>query len=184
MRYFLSKRVPPFSRVLLVESGSRELFEDLLAKLYDIHPEMTADLLTCYAGEPKQFRADRGRVYRVTDYPNSDARKKLYAELTANRYSVTGIICANEPIMTKWKWMLAFRLPAKVFVLNENCDYFWLDRGQWSAIRHFILFRGGLTGAGAVRTIARLLLFPFTLLYLILFAIAVHSRRKLRMLAR
>ena len=28
MRYFLSKRLPPFARVLLIESGNRELFED------------------------------------------------------------------------------------------------------------------------------------------------------------
>jgi hypothetical protein len=182
MRWFFSKSVPPFSRVLLVESGNRELFEELLTKLYDIHPKMIADLVTCYAGEPEGFRQDRGRVYRVTDYRDWASRKKFFAELRGNRYSITGIICSGEPIMTNWKWMLAFRLPSKVFVLNENCDYFWLDRGQLSSIRHFILFRAGLTGAGAVRTIGRLVLFPFTLLYLILFAAAVHSRRKLRML--
>ena len=182
MRYFLSKAVPPFSRVLLVESGSRQLFEDLLSKLYHVHPNMTADLVTCYAGSPKNFRSGRGCVYRVTDYPDTASRKRFLAELSANRYTIAGIICSAEPIMTKWKWILALRLPAKVFVLNENCDYFWLDRGQWSAIRHFVAFRAGLTGAGAVRTIGRLLLFPFTLLYLILFAAAVHSRRRLRLL--
>jgi hypothetical protein len=32
--------------------------------------------------------------------------------------------------MTKWKWMLAARLPGKVFVVNENGDYFWLDHGH------------------------------------------------------
>jgi hypothetical protein len=182
MRGFFSRRVPVFSKLLLVESGNRELYEELLTKLYDLHPKMTADLVTCYAGEPKGFRTDRGRVYRVTDYRDSAARRKFYAELRANQYSIVGIICSGEPIMTKWKWMLAFRIPAKVFVLNENCDYFWLDRTQVGYIRHFILFRAGLTGAGAVRTIGRLLLFPFTLLFLILFAAIVHSRRKLRMM--
>ena len=76
--------------------------------------------------------------------------------------------------------MLAARLPAKVFILNENGDYFWLDRGHLGNIRHFVLFRAGLTGAGAVRTVARLLLFPFTLLYLILYATSAHARRALR----
>ena len=52
MRLFLSRRVPLFSRLLLVESGNRELFEELLTKLYDLHPKMVADLVTCYAGEP------------------------------------------------------------------------------------------------------------------------------------
>jgi hypothetical protein len=182
LRYFLHRTAPPFSRVLLVESGRRDLFEDLLRGLYDVHAGMQADLVTCYAGLPQHFRTDRGEVYRVTDYPNGRLRKKLYGLLGANRYTVVGIICSGEPIMTKWKWMLAARLPAKVFVLNENGDYFWLDRGHLANIRHFILFRAGLTGAGAIRTLARLVLFPFTLLYLILYAFTVHLRRKLRTL--
>ncbi len=78
--------------------------------------------------------------------------------------------------MTKWKWALVAQVPAKVFILNENGDYFWLDRGHWTNIRHFVLFRAGLAGAGAVRTIGRLLLFPFTLLYLIAFAAVVHAQ--------
>jgi hypothetical protein len=141
---------------------------------------MRADLVTCYAGLPTHFRADLGAVYRVTDYSGSSARKRLYAELAAQRYNVIGIVCSAEPIMTKWKWMLAARLSAKLFILNENGDYFWFDRGHISSIRHFVLFRAGLTGAGAIRTLARLALFPFTLLYLILYAATVHLRRKLR----
>ncbi|MBV8820503.1 MAG: hypothetical protein JO022_19240 [Acidobacteriaceae bacterium] len=182
MRYYVSKSVPPFSRILLVESGNRQLLEDLLRGLYDVHQDMTADLVTCYAGTPAKFRTDRGQVFRVTDYPDPASRRRFYAELASKRYNVIGLICSAEPIMTKWKWMLALRLPAKVFVLNENGDYFWLDRGHWSTIRHFVLFRAGLSGAGAVRTALRLFLFPFTLLYLMLFAATVHLRRKLRTL--
>lgn len=182
MRYFLTKSVPPFSRVLLVESGSRDLFEELLSGLYTLHPKMKADLVTCYAGVPKNFRSDLGAVYRVTDYPDSGSRQRLYKQLAANKYIIVGIICSAEPIMTKWKWMLAARLPGKVFVLNENGDYFWLDRGHLGVIRHFVLFRAGLVGTGAVRALARLVLFPFTLLYLILYAATVHFRRKLRTL--
>ncbi|MDQ6759094.1 MAG: hypothetical protein M3Z32_04400 [Acidobacteriota bacterium] len=180
MRYWVSKRVPPFSRVLLIESGNRQLLEDLLGGLYDVHPEMNADLVTCYAGLPQKFDASRGRAFRVGDYSGPAARKRLYAELSANQYNVVGIICSAEPIMVKWKWSLAARLPAKLFILNENGDYFWFDRGHWSSIRHFLLFRAGLSGAGAVRTIGRLILFPLTLLYLILYAATVHLRRKLR----
>jgi len=182
MRYFLSRSVPPFSRVLLVESGSRHLYTHLLSGLYDFYPEMQADLVTCYAGVPDTFRPERGGVYRVTDYPDPESRKRLYRELAGKQYAIVGIICSAEPIMTKWKWMLAARLPAKVFVLNENGDYFWLDRGHLAVIRNFVLFRAGLTGAGAVRTLARLVLFPFTLLYLIFYAATVHLRRRLRTL--
>jgi len=182
LRYFLSNRIPPFSRVLLVESGRRELLDVLLSGLYDVHPDMHADLITCFAGVPENFRTEKGCVYRVTDYPNRPARNRLFAELAAKRYSIVGIICSAEPIMTKWKWMLAARLPGKVFVLNENGDYFWIDRGHFSNIRNFVAFRAGLSGAGAIRTLARLVLFPFTLLYLILYAATVHLRRKLRTL--
>ena len=182
MRYFFSCKTPPFSRVLLVESGSRELFENLLPILYQNHPDMICDLVTCYAGVPKNFRDGQGAVYRVTDFPAGPARQRLYKELRANRYTITGIICSAEPIMTKWKWMLAARLPGKVFVLNENGDYFWIDHGHLANIRLFILVRAGLTGSGAVRTLARVVLFPFSLLYLILYAITVHTRRILRTL--
>ena len=143
---------------------------------------MQADLITCYGGLPQNFQPDRGAVYRVNDYPDARARKKLYRLLADNHYTVVGIICSDEPIMAKWKWVLAARLPGKVFILNENGDYFWLDRGHLSNVRHFILFRAGLTGAGAVRTLARLALFPFTLLYLTLYAATIHFRRRLRTL--
>ena len=180
MRRFLSKSVPPFSRVLLVESGSRHLFENLLPVLYQTHPGMICDLVTCYAGAPENFRPEQGEIYRVTDYPDAPSRQRLFDKLGSNRYAILGIICSAEPIMTKWKWVLAARLPGKVFVLNENGDYFWIDRGHITNINHFVLFRAGLTGSGAVRTIARVVLFPFSLLYLVLYAVAVHLRRSLR----
>jgi len=179
VRYFFRRTIPPFDRVLLIESGSRQILEDMIPDLYRIHgDQLQLDLVTCFGGVPKGFREDRGRVFRVADHQGRAGRAQLYRLLDERRYSVAGIICSAEPVMTKWKWMLAFRLPAKIYILNENLDYFWLDWGQWKTIRHFILFRAGLAGAGAVRTIARLLLFPFTLLFLILYAAAVHLRRK------
>ena len=76
--------------------------------------------------------------------------------------------------------MTSLRIPAKIFIINENGDYFWLDRMHLGALRQFILFRSGLAGAGAVRTLVRLVSFPFTLLYLLLYASAAHARRALR----
>src|SRR5579863_6380045 len=178
MRYFLSKRLPDFTRVLLIESGNRELFEELLPGLYDLYPEMHADLITCFGGVPDNFRTDLGQVYRVADYPGRANRKLLYQQLAANRYAVVGMICCAMPIMTKWKWVLAARLPAKVFVLNENGDYFWIDYGHWAIIRHFALFRAGLAGPDAVRTLSRLTLFPFSLLFLLSYAAAAHLGRQ------
>ena len=182
MRYFFRRRIPEFRRVVVVESGSRQLLEDLLPGIYELYAEKieSLDLVTCYSGAPVAFRADRGKVYRVTDYPGGEARSRLYRELGRNKYSIIGIVCSGEPIMTKWKWVLAARVRAKLFILNENGDYFWADWGHWKNIRHFVAYRSGLAGAGAVPAIARLVLFPFTLLYLLLFAAAVHLRRKVR----
>lgn len=177
MRYFLRRRQPPVSRILLVESGSRHLIERVLPGLRQAYPEpIPIDLVTCYNGAPEGVDA----VYRVTEHRGVEGRRQLYRALAAKRYSIMGILCSAEPIMTKWKWALAARLPAKILVVNENGDYFWLDRGHWRTILHFALFRAGLTGSGAFRTFGRLLVFPFTLSYLLLYASTVHIRRAWR----
>ena len=181
VRYFFTQRLPVGSRILLVESGARYLLEGLISGIRKTYGDsVPVDIVTCYAGLPDGFVPATTTAYRVTNYRGRAGRQRLYRELAANRYDIVGILCSAQPIMTKWKWALAFRLPAKVFVLNENGDYFWLDRGHFAAIRHFILFRAGLAGADAVRTLARVILFPFTLFYLLLYAAAVHSRRALR----
>lgn len=181
VRYVLTRAHPEPSRILLVESGSRRLLEEVLPALRKHYGEsVPVDVVTCYAGLPAGFPPDTTRVYRVPEYRGSAGRKRLCEELAANGYSIMGMICSAEPIMTKWKWLLALRLPVKVFALNENGDYFWLDWGHAAAVRHFVLFRAGLAGEDAVRTLSRFFLFPFTLLYLLLYAAAVHSRRALR----
>jgi hypothetical protein len=181
VRYFFTRRLPAESRVLIVESGSRDIVEGVLSGIQSSYGEdCVVDLVTCYPGLPAGYESSNTRVYRVTDYRGRAGRRRLYRELEANRYTIVGMVCSAEPIMTKWKWALALRLPAKVFVLNENGDYFWLDYTHFSVIRHFVLFRAGLAGAGAVRTLARLFLFPFTLLYLLLYAATVHSKRAWR----
>jgi len=179
MKYFFTRRQPEVSRILLVESGSRYLLEGLISGIRSTYgDDVFVDLVTCYPGMPEGFQAASTTVYRVTDYRGRAGRARLYQELGANRYSIMGIICSAEPIMNKWKWALAARLPAKVFILNENGDYFWVDYGHWSVIRHFALYRAGLAGAGAVRTLARLALFPFTLLFLLSYAAFVHLTRR------
>jgi hypothetical protein len=175
VRHFFRRDIPPLTRILLVESGSRHLFDSLIPKLYQIFGGgLEIDLVTCFAGVPEGFR---GIVFPVTDPAH---RLELLAKLRARDYAAIGIICAAEPIMTKWKWWLAVKIPAKLFVVNENCDFFWADIGQWRLIVHFLFFRAGLTGAAAVPAIARLLFFPVTLSYLLLYAGFVHLRRKLQ----
>lgn len=181
MRHFFTGRQIPVNAILLVESGSRGLLEKIVPSLRQTWgSDVPIDLVTCYSGLPRGFHPETARVYRVADHRGRHGRHKLYRELARNGYSMLGIVCSEEPVMTKWKWVLAFRIPAKVFIVNENGDYFWFDRQHLGIIRRFVLLRTGLAGAGAVRTLARLFSFPFVLLYLLLYAAAVHTRRALR----
>ncbi len=165
--------------MLLVESGSRDLLEDLLPGIYRNHGGVQVDLVTCYASQPKALR-EGARIFRVTDYGGGAAgRQRLLNEALERGYDVVGMICSAEPIMTKWKWWLAWNLPkAKAFVLNENGDYFWVDRAHADILSHFVMFRMGLTGAGAPAAIARLFLLPVSIAGLAVFACWVHLRRR------
>lgn len=160
-----------------MESGSRELFEKLIPLLPHLFGNpVSLDLVTCFGGAPKGLPED-ATVYRVANYNTKDLRTHLFKELRSNNYQVTGIICSGEPIMSKWKWMLVHQVPAHTFLLNENGDYVWLDREHLTTLWAFARFRSGLEGAGAVRTLARLLLFPFSLLFLLTYAAQAHLRR-------
>ncbi len=179
MRCLLRRRIPS-GRILLVESGSRDITERLLPLLARIHSE-PIDLVTCFPGVPAGLPPGT-TVYRTGDYRGPSARSRLYRELRARRYALLGILCSAEPIMNRWKWALVLRVPAKVFIVNENADYFWLDYAHTGTLLHFASLRWGLTGIGGLRTIARLALFPFALAWLLTYAAWVHSRRKLRLL--
>ncbi len=181
MRWLLSRRIPAVERVLLVESGSRHIAARVLAAIRRTQGEsMPVDLVTCYPDLPSGFPADT-EVFRVSDYPGRTGRSRLYRQLRARGYSTLGIICSGEPIMTKWKWALAVRVPAKVFVINDNADYFWLDRAHLGMMRRMAAARLGLSGSGAARGLGQAAAFPFVLAYLLLYAAAVHLRRALRL---
>ena len=181
MRYFLNCRMPEVRSILLVESGARSLVEGLLPHLRATWGgRARIDVVSCFPGLPRGFEAETTRVYRVSDYRGRAASRAFYRELTANGYSHMGVICSGEPLMARWKWALGWQIPAKVFIINENGDYFWLERTQFRILRKFALQRTGLAGAGAVRMLASAIAFPFTLLYLLLYAGVQHTRRALR----
>jgi len=182
MRWFFSVTPPTGTRILLIESGSRHILEGTIAHLLANWGEgMPMDLVTCYAGLPAGLPED-SKVFRVADYGTPELRQRMLTELRSRDYAYAGMICAAEPIMNKWKWWLALQVPAKFFVINENGDYFWLNRRNTKAMKGFVLVRLGLSGAGAVRTFGRLLVFPFAVMYLLLYAGVAHLRRYFRSL--
>jgi hypothetical protein len=180
LRHFLTRRQPSFARVLLIESGSRSLIEHTIRTIYSLHGEQCRiDVVTCYAGRPAGL-GEHSEVFRVSEYRGRSGRARLTLELRASQYNVAAIVCSAEAVMTNWKWWIAARLPVKFFVINENADWFWIDRAHWRVIAHVAMFRAGLTGGEAAASAARFALFPFMLAYLLLFAGWIHLRRMLR----
>lgn len=175
--WFFRRRVPDISRILLVESGARQIAERVLPILRRNHgAKVTVDLVTCYPGLPKGY-PEETVAFRTPEHPD---RTALYRAIAAGDYPLLGIVCSGEPILFKWKLVLAARLRAKVFIINENADYFFLDYSNWHTLVRLGLDRAGLAGPSAVRNLASLALFPLTLGYLLLYAGWVHSARHLR----
>jgi hypothetical protein len=184
LRSFLTRTEPPFDRVLLIESGSRRLVERAIETIYaSREPGSVIDVVTCFAGSPAGLR-EESTVFRVADYRGPSGRARLFRDLHRLRHTAGGIVCSAEPVMTKWKWWAVARLPVKFFVVNENGDWFWIDRGHWRVIVHFVLFRAGLAGGDAVGSIGRFLAFPFMFIYLVAFAAWIHVRRIVRLWSR
>lgn len=186
MRYFWDvKRFPEKGPILLVESGTRELLERAIPTVRTFWGGMTPpiDVFTCFNGVPEGI-GDDGQIYRVADYPKSE-RQRLLREFKNRGYAVMGVVCSDEAILNKWKWMIMLGVPAKLLVINESGDCFWFDRNNWSAIREFVVSRSGMTGATVLRSILQTAALPFTFTWLVCFAAGAHTVRLFnRMLAR
>ena len=116
----------------------------------------------------------------MQDYRGWRARRRLFKELRSRQPDICGLLCTGLPIMTPWKWLAAWHAPSKIFLINENSDYFWLDRGHGRIIWRFMLIRAGLSGGDALAHLGELLVLPFTFTYLLIYAAQMHFRRWLR----
>ena len=149
-----------------------------------------ADRILLFYFEMKSILSEADQKKTPSTTPDSQATRELVCELCRNFYQLgwasgTGggiSIKEDNHIYMAPSGVQKERLkPEDIFILNENGDYFWINRKNARAMRGFVLVRMGLSGAGAARTFLRLLAFPFAVLYLLLYAAAVHLRRKLRL---
>ncbi|HXE15364.1 MAG TPA: hypothetical protein VN633_24780 [Bryobacteraceae bacterium] len=180
---FASRWTPKLRHVLLIESGSRDAAGKFLAEIYGLAENERVDVLTCYRTAPNAFDAARGRIFFTHDAQNR-GRGELFEVLSQSGYSAICMLCTGDSIMTKWKWAAAARIPAKVLIVNENADSFWLDRGHLRDLRNLLIERSGMKQMTPLRTLAHAIAFPFTLAILVSFAGYMKSRRVLRSLTR
>ena len=182
MRYFFRRRIPPLSRILLVESGSRHILEKGLPVFQSIYgAPAKIDLLTCLPGLPQGLHPATTEVFSVTECRSTADRRRLLGQLRKRHYTVVGILCSDEPVMTPWKVAAGVLLPAKVLIFNENADFLWVDWAHRKVLRQFVAYRAGMLEESAPRKVAQVVAFPFILAFLVLFAAYVHLVRAFRL---
>jgi hypothetical protein len=169
VKYFLSGSSPAATRILLVESGSRRVLERAIAGVERGFPGVTLELCTCYPGVPAAATAFQ-KVWRVTDAPSYGPKWRMAREIAATRPPIAALLFSGEPVMFTWKMLLLVLLPSKILLVNENGDFFWLDRSNLSTLRQFLGARLGMNGEGLLRGLCRVVMFPLVFLFLLLFA--------------
>ena len=184
MRWVLARRIPPITKLLLVESGPRSIAEKAIIRFRELYgKELPIDLLTCLPSDPRGLTANGApsEVFRSIHCHDRRTRWQLLRRIRAKRHPVTAIICADSPILGPWKMAALALFPSKFLIINENVDFFWLDRAHRSDVKRFLLHRTGLLEGSTPQKVAAILIFPFAFAYLLAYALVVHTVRLARM---
>jgi hypothetical protein len=179
MKGLLRKAVPPARNILLIESGSQDIFRRALEGIRRSFPEARLHLLTCWPDAPPGPFASR---YVASDYPSNGSKVGLLRSLRRKPPDIMAVLCSKEPVMYSWKMLALLMVPAKTLIINENGDFFWLDWNNRRALRSFMQSRWGIVRTGVALTALRALAFPFTVLYLLATALWLYCRRWRRLL--
>lgn len=179
MTGLFSKHRPPFRRVLLIESGSRSVADRFLQYVYQLEDCGQVDVLTCFSTPPQAFRSQRGQVFLVTDPAIVGNRRQFLRTISSMPYDIVAVLNTGSGILRKWKWAITLLTQAKIVLVPENNGFIFADYG------HFLQFdvnvprlkREQITG---LHLAGEVLLMPFVVLYLLLYAGGVHFRRTLR----
>lgn len=178
MRYFFRRKIPVARDVLLIESGSPEVARRALEGVRKIFPRARYHLCTCHPEAPAASFTD---VFRASDYPTTWKKLGLLFSFCRRGWNVLVILCTGEPILWRWKIMALLLLPAKVLVVNENADFFWLDWGNRRTLRSLAGIRWGVNLEEFFYTLLRGLIFPLTFLFLLTTAGLLYLRRAWRL---
>ena len=179
MNGFFHDEVPPPLDILLIESGSQEIFRRGLESIRRSFPEARLHLLTCWPDPPPGPLAS---LHRVRDYASRWDKLRLLHSLRQQPSDVLAILCSKEPVMYSWKMLALLLVPAKTLIINENGDFFWFDWHNRSKLRQFMQSRWVIIRKEFFLTMLRALAFPFTVLFLLANAARLYARRWRRML--
>ena len=179
MKYFFRQKIPVVHNVLFIESGSREVAHQAWEGVQRIFPGARYHLLTCLP-DPPSVRFDT--VFRASKYPSWWSKLCLLFSIRRKGWQVMVILCTGERILWRWKIVALALVPAKVLVVNENADFFWLHWGNWRTLRQLLAVRWGvnlleMNLGGLCSTAFRALVFPFTLLFLLFIAASLYTHR-------
>ncbi|MBI4480690.1 MAG: hypothetical protein HY651_11765 [Acidobacteria bacterium] len=179
MKGFFRGAVPPARDILLIESGSEEIFRRALEGIRRSFPEARLHLVTCWPGLPP---VPLEGLYRVQDYASRWDKLRLIRSFRKKPPDVLAILCSQEKVMYWWKMLALLVVPAKTLIINENGDFFWLDWQNFRTLRRFLQSRWGLIGTESLFTSLRALAFPLILLFLLANALFLYARRWRRLL--
>lgn len=179
MKYFFRRKFPGAADVLLIESGSPEVARRALGKIREHFPDARYHLLTCWPDPPTGLYRS---VFRAADYPTGWEKLRLLLSLARRKWRVLVILCTGEPVLWRWKMLAVALFPSKVLIVNENADFFWVDWTHRRHVRQFLAVRWGVNRDEITATALRALVFPLTLLFLILTALYLYARRWRRLL--
>jgi hypothetical protein len=181
MRYFFRRKIPAASDILMIESGSPEVARRALERIRNLFPGARYHLCTCQADAPN---ASYTSVYRAADYPTAWKKLGLLSSFCRRGWNILVILCTGEPILLRWKIMALAMLPSKVLIVNEHADFFWLDWENRRTLRKLASIRWGVNLEEFFATLLRAIVFPITLLILLVTAGLLYSRRGWRLLMR
>lgn len=179
MKYFFRRRIPATSDILMIESGSPEVAQRALARIRTLFPDARYHLCTC---QPDAPNASYTSVFRATDYPTTWKKLGLLSSFCRQGWNILVILCTGEPILLRWKIMALAMLPSKVLIVNEHADFFWLDWENRRTLRKLASIRWGVNLEEFFDTLLRALVFPVTLLILLVTAGHLYLRRGWRLL--
>ncbi|HEX4772748.1 MAG TPA: hypothetical protein VH351_18080 [Bryobacteraceae bacterium] len=189
MRGFFRRRDEPLRRILLIESGPRETGELVLSRLFapgaGNTSELHCDVLTCYTTAPGAFNPARGKLLSVHT-PEATANRRAYVnKLASDLYDAVFILCPGSGVLAKWKWAVAAKSKSRLAIADEYGDWFFVSFSNLGQLAVLVVRRLNLASFPLLfLALAKILIAPFVIAYLALYAAQVHLQRWIRMRKR